>query len=311
MNFPVQGTWLDIIKGSVLTLVLFISFVVLGVIPGIFTPLPALYYGLKNGRASGAVIVGISAAILAALGQVPLTALYLVLFGITSLVLPVLVTVGKGGARSMAYTVAINAAVLILVAAAYGLSQGVDVHRQVLKVIDYSITQMSGFFEKSGFTGDELQSMQHVLKQGGALIGRTYPALILVGLACVAGLNLLALKRFAARLPQLLPVGEFRQFRNPEPLIWPLIVAGFALLINSATVTDVALNVLIAILFLYFMEGLAVILYFFDRFAVPVFIRVIFYVLLTLQPYLAIAVAVVGIFDLWGNFRTPKHRENL
>ncbi len=311
MNFPVQGAWLDIVKGSVLTLALFAAFVVLGVMPGVFTPLPALYYTLKNGKASGAAIVGISSVVLAAVVQVPLTALYLVLFGITSLVLPVFVTTGKGGARSLAYTVAVNVAILLLVAAAYGLSQGVDVHRQVLKVIDYSITEMSGFFAKSGFKGDELQSMEQVLKEGGALIGRTYPALILVSLACVAGLNLLVIKRFAARFPRPLPLGEFRQFRNPELLVWPLIVAGFALLLNSAIITDVALNVLIAILFLYFLQGLAVILHFFERFAVPVFVRAIFYVLLALQPYLAIAVAVVGIFDLWGNFRTPKHRENL
>lgn len=311
MNFPVQGTWLDIIKGSVLTLVLFVAFVILGVMPGVFTPLPALYYALKNGKASGAIIVGISAVVLVAVVQLPLTALYLVLFGIISLVLPVFVTAGTGGARSLAYSVAINVVVLLLVAATYGLSQGVDVHRQVLKAIDYSITEMSGFFAKSGFKGDELQSMEQVLKQGGALIARTYPAIILVSLACIAALNLLVIKRLAARLPRPLPVGEFRQFRNPDLLVWPLIVAGFALLLNSAIVTNVALNILIAILFLYFLQGLAVILHFFERFTVPVFVRGIFYVLLALQPYLAIAVAVVGIFDLWANFRTPKHRENL
>jgi uncharacterized BrkB/YihY/UPF0761 family membrane protein len=52
-------------------------------------------------------------------------------------------------------------------------------------------------------------------------------------------------------------------------------------------------------------------MFFFDRFAVQRFVRVIFYILLALQPYLAVAVAVLGIFDLWGNFRTPKQQENL
>ena len=39
--------------------------------------------------------------------------------------------------------------------------------------------------------------------------------------------------------------------------------------------------------------------------------RGIFYVLLAVQPYLAIGVTLFGLFDLWLNFRTPKPGENL
>jgi uncharacterized protein YybS (DUF2232 family) len=159
--------------------------------------------------------------------------------------------------------------------------------------------------------GEDLQALQQGMKQVGAVIGRIYPALVLTGLGAIAGLNLLALRRMAVRLNRPLAVGDLRKFRNPDHLIWFVIVAGFALLLNNSAVTTAALNVLVVALSLYFLQGLAIILYLFDRFAVHRFVQVTFYILMALQPYLAVAVAALGIFDLWGNFRTPKQQENL
>jgi hypothetical protein len=39
--------------------------------------------------------------------------------------------------------------------------------------------------------------------------------------------------------------------------------------------------------------------------------RVFVWVMLLLQPYLAAVIAAIGIFDIWGDFRTPKKKENL
>ena len=66
------------------------------------------------------------------------------------------------------------------------------------------------------------------------------------------------------------------------------------------------LNLLIVALSLYLIQGLAVIAWFFERYAVSRLLRVIFYVFFALQPFLAIMVALLGLFDLWANFRVPK-----
>jgi len=53
MNFPDKGMLLDSIKGSVATAALFLAYISLplaGILPGIFTPLPVMYYSLKSGR---------------------------------------------------------------------------------------------------------------------------------------------------------------------------------------------------------------------------------------------------------------------
>jgi hypothetical protein len=44
---------------------------------------------------------------------------------------------------------------------------------------------------------------------------------------------------------------------------------------------------------------------------VPTIIRLIAGLLLIFQPFMVLAVAVLGVFDLWGDFRSPKKQENL
>ena len=314
MNVPLQGKWFDMTKGSVATLALFLAYVTLplaGTLPGLFVPLPAIFYSIKNGGANGAAIVAVSAAILAAVTGPATALLYILQCGIISLALAVCLDKGMGGARAIASAVALDIAVILLLAAAYSLSQGVDIHQQVVTGINSSISQTAALYEKSGLSGDELHALQQVLRQGGDMVTRVYPALVTIGLSLIAGINLLSVRRLYARLSRPLPIGDFWGFRNPEWLIWVLIAAGFAMLLDHRAITGTALNVLIVTLSLYFVQGLAVIGSFFDRLTVPVILRWIFYLFLAVQPYLAVAVAALGVFDLWGDFRTPKPRENL
>jgi uncharacterized protein YybS (DUF2232 family) len=314
MKFPGRGSLVDLLIGSIATLALFLAYVMfplVGMIPGILAPFPAIYYSLKRGRVIGAAIVLITTVVLVVLADFAAILLYLLQCGVISLALPGFLSSGRGGARSIAYSVAIALSVILLMAGIYGATQGGDMHAQVLKGIQSSLSQTSALYERAGVKGEDLKTLQQGMAEAGTLIGRIYPALVVVSLVLVAGVNLLILKKTSARLPLPLPVGEFIWFKNPEQLVWVLILAGFALLVQNRILTTAALNVLVVTLALYFIQGMAIISQFYTRFTVPRFVRYLFYLVLALQPYLAIMVATLGIFDLWGNFRTPKSHKNL
>jgi uncharacterized protein YybS (DUF2232 family) len=311
MNFPDKGILLDTCKGSIATVALFLAYITLplaGVLPGIFAPLPGMYYTLKSGKSVGIAIVLISAGSLAIIANPMTLFLYLVQSGLISLVMPYILAKGWGGARAIAFSVFAGLACIMLVALFAWQVRGIDLHGEILKGINTSISQTVQLYEKSGLKENDLQSMRQGMNQAGAMIGRVYPALTLVGLGAVAGLNLLMLRKMAEKLNFQLSLGEFKNFRNPEHLIWFVIVPGFALLLKNADVSMAALNLLVLVLTLYAIQGLAVTTHIFDRLLVSRFIRAIFYVMLALQPYLAAALALLGIFDLWGNFRTPKQK---
>ena len=314
MKFPDKGILLDLIKGSVATLTLFLAYVtfpLVGMIPGLFAPFPAIYYALKSGRTTGTAIVVVSAAVMAIMGDAALTLFFILQSGVISLALPAFLTTGRSGSPGHSLHRRHQPGAILLLAAVYGVTQGVNPHTQALKVVNTSISQVGTLYEQMGIKGDELKALQQGMQQAGTLIGRVYPALLVVSLAFIVGLNLVVLTKFSARLPGLPTLGDFKSFKNPEQLVWVLIAAGFAMLVPNQQVATAALNVLIVTVSLYFIQGMAVIGHFFTRFAVPKLVRVIFYVLLALQPYLVVAIAALGLFDIWGDFRSPKKQENL
>ena len=314
MKFPERGSLVDLLVGSVATLALFLAYVMfplVGMIPGIIAPFPAIYYSLKRGTVVGFAIVLIATMVLVMLGDFAAILLYLLQCGVISVALPVFLSSGRGGARSIAYAVAIDLAVILLMVGVYGATQGGDTLAQVQKLIQSNMSQTSAFYERAGIKGEDLKALQQGVAEAGALISRIYPALVVISLVLVAGINLLLLKKASAKLPVPLPIGEFTRFKNPEQLVWVLIVAGFALLVPNRLLTTAALNVLVVAVALYFVQGMAIISQFYTRFTVPRFVRFLFYLVLALQPYLAIMVAMLGIFDLWGDFRTPKQNKNL
>jgi uncharacterized protein YybS (DUF2232 family) len=314
MGTDARGTLLDIVKGGAATAALFSAYLhlpIIGMAAGVVLPLPALYYDLKGGKAAGAAVVAL-AVVLAAVVEGPAAAFfYLMQAGILSLALPRFLARGQDPGRAIAFAVLIAGSAVAAAAVFFGLVQGIDIHAQVGAAIKSSIAQTLAFYEKSGIKGEELQLFREGMEQAGEMLARLYPALLLIGEAVVAGLNFLILQRLSVRLPVALPAASFSRFRAPDYLVWGLIAAGFALLVESGAVVTVALNVLIVVGFVYFLQGMAIVIHIFNAYAVPAFLRYLFYVLLIVQAYLAVAVALMGLFDLWADFRRPRPRKNL
>ncbi len=302
-----------VIKGSAVTLLLFLAYAVfplIGAPAGIIAPFPAIFYSLKQGRSSGVATVLVTVTVLAC-AEPAIALLYLFQAGLLSLLLAEFLRRGEGSSRSIAGAVAGVTILAIIAAALYVVGSGVDLNGVVRSGISASIAQTSALYQKGGFSPEELSAVQEALKQSGILVGTIYPALLLLLMVAVAGVNLSLLRKNAGRLLRPPELGSFCSYRTPEPLVWLVIASGFCLLLDHPLLFQGALNILIVTLGLYFIQGLAIIATFFGRFAVSPLMRGIFYVLLFLQPYLAIGVALLGLFDLWLNFRAPKTGENL
>jgi uncharacterized protein YybS (DUF2232 family) len=314
MKVPGKGELLDFSKGCLLTQVLFLAYISLplaGFIPGLFTPLPAMFYTLKNGKWLGISIVGASTILLLFITTPVITLLYLIQGGVISIALPMFLSKGWGGTRAIVSSVAVSFIALLIFVAVSWQYGGFDLNETVLKGIRSSSAQTVSIYEKSGLKGEELLTLQQGMKQAGDIIARIYPALTLVALGVIAGLNLQMLRRLAQKIGQTLNIASLKTFRNPDHLIWFVIIPGFALLVENRDVVTVASNLLVVTLSLYFIQGLGVVVSIFERFTVPGFIRITFYILLGLQPYLLAGLALLGVFDLWGNFRIPRHNKNL
>lgn len=294
--------------------ILFAAYLVIppaGIFSGLLAPFPAAYVRFRHGRGTAFIIIlGATAAMTSYFGLSAGT-FYLVQCGLIALLLPELLLRGFSATRSIVWTTSAIVVMLTFAVVFFSLTSGQNVHQMAVTEIQKSVAQAAAIYEKSGVKGEELEVLKQTMASAADLVIRMYPALIIITLIAMVGCNLALLKRFTAGMGFDLNIDEFRAYRNPDILVWGLIAAGFSLLADNRIITTPALNVLAIIVVLYFLQGLAVLSTVIARQSIAGVLRAVLYIMLLLQPYLAALVAAIGIFDLWGDFRTPRKQENL
>jgi uncharacterized protein YybS (DUF2232 family) len=294
--------------------VLFAAYLVIppaGIFSGLVAPFPAAYCRLRYGRITSVIIILGATAAMSGLFGITAGIFYLVQCGLIALMMSELLLKGFSATRAIVWTTAAN---LILLSAAilfFSMSSGQNVHQLAVAEIQKSVAQAVAIYEKSGVKGEELDLLKQTMAMAADLVIRMYPALVTITLIAMAGCNLALIRRFASGLGHSLNIGDFRDYRNPDILVWGLIFAGFSQLAGNPVITTPALNLLAILVVLYFLQGLAVLYTVIARQNIAGVLRVGLHLLLILQPYLAALVAFLGIFDLWGDFRTPRKQENL
>jgi uncharacterized protein YybS (DUF2232 family) len=162
-----------------------------------------------------------------------------------------------------------------------------------------SLTKMMG---EAGVGMSDLRVMglprleiQHMLIQ-------VLPALVLINLALVAWVNVLVAQKLGG-LWGWNNLGEpLSLWASPEWLVFVLVAAGFSLLAPFPGVRQAGLNLVLVLGFVYFCQGVAVISALLQRFNLPWVLRILVYILSFMNPLL-IVVMILGLTDLWLDFR--------
>jgi uncharacterized protein YybS (DUF2232 family) len=150
-----------------------------------------------------------------------------------------------------------------------------------------------------GMSADQIAELEGQRDQLARAALHFLPALLVLGASAVWLVNLRVSARWAA-WPQM---HALSRWRLPDAVIWLLIASGFALFVPNATVALVAGNVFAVVIACYFVQGMAIISYFFQRFSLPRTLRVATYLVIAFQQVVVGLVVALGVFDLWGDFR--------
>jgi len=286
----------------------------IGFIAGFLAAVPLCYTRLDGGR-KAALLATAVATLLIGIGFNPLAGLWFsAQCGLIGLLLPELVLRGMAASRALLWATMAAALVSVLVAFVMAATAGQNLLTMAQQEIATGMAQALKLYEQQqGLSPQDLETIKQGLQNIAATLLRILPAVGTLNLLLVAGISLLFLRRMAVQRSLTLSIEPFQHFRVPEILIWPLIAAGFSLLATTPLITTPALNVVSVLAVLYFCQGLAVLLTMIGRTSYAAVLKVMLIAVLLLQPYLAPVVAFIGIFDLWGDFRTPrtKQEENL
>ena len=187
-----------------------------------------------------------------------------------------------------------------------------DGYNKVVQAISEDMDQSLALYKEksSGIYQVELENWFRQFKE---VIIRFLPGLLGSVFVIISLSNILVPKIYLAkRLKHEAFAPVFTQWKLPEPLIWVIITAGVLAFLGKGIFNVCGENALLVLSSIYFLQGLAVVAFYFERLKVPAFIRWITYILLCIQWYGLILIVIIGVSDVWFDLRAraPSARES-
>ena len=129
-----------------------------------------------------------------------------------------------------------------------------------------------------------------------------YPSAYIISVAVIVLLNASLLRIYLRRRdPGWLDAGEFEGVRWSFLLAVAFVALGLGVL--SPIVRPFAYNGLLILAFFFGLQGLAVVSFYAQRLAAPPLLRAAVLVLVLINPWAPQILALIGLFDIWFDFR--------
>ncbi|MDH5298643.1 MAG: YybS family protein, partial [Desulfobulbaceae bacterium] len=191
----------------------------------------------------------------------------------------------------------------------YGAQTGTNPYQEIQASLEMSLTETASFYQKeTGLTLTAKEEIAATIDFLRNFLRRILPALMAITAITTVWVNMMIacwlLGRHQPPARTLWP--PYSQWRFPPPLVWGVIAGGIAVLLPVQGASTVGINILLVGGALYFFQGLAVLAKLFAKWSVPGPMRVFLYAISLFQGAGIIALAALGIADIWADFGTPR-----
>ena len=287
---------------------------VLAVFGAVIVPIPMLYYYSRLGRLPGVLVLALSLliamTILRALGFQAVFWYFFVLGSMGPVLSEVLrkdYTVEKTVICSVSVLL-----ILILVILFYLSLGSVQAPWDIVGAhISTMVHENIELYSRAGISIQHIETLKENEGHIARLLMGLFPAFILAGTAFFTWLNILGGKWLFGKKGMWYPdFGDLTLWKTPDKTVWLVVIAGVFILIPSQVFRILGVNILIVLLFVYMLQGLAIVDFFFERKNVPVIFRALGYILIFAQQLLLFIVTGLGLIDTWADFRKASRKSD-
>lgn len=206
--------------------------------------------------------------------------------------------------KTIIYPAAFIVAVICLYFIYDGYLQSMNPWLLVKKYIAAIIAENVKIYSQLPLKAEDINLIKDNEKNMVTVLNRIFPSLVIISAAGVIWMNFLLGRNHLGRSGVILPgFIALARWKAPEFIIWFFIVSGALIFIPDENANFAGINIFLIICFIYLLQGLAIVSFFFQVKNVPVFLRFIFYFLIAVQQILMIPIVATGLFDIWIDFR--------
>ncbi|MCI5146614.1 MAG: DUF2232 domain-containing protein [Candidatus Electrothrix sp. AR3] len=181
------------------------------------------------------------------------------------------------------------------------------------KSLEHWITQLEFYSAHSDLQAEAQYNLkiavQAISGMRTVLLPKILPGLLAGTTVVTVWLNMVTANYLLHKIqPKKAAWPAFRYWQLPDKLIW-LLIAALALsltAIGNLQTTGYCLTIVSVLL--YFLQGVAIFVHLLNRWNIPIFWRIILYIIMA-QSYGLFILTVAGIADTWANFRKLGQEE--
>jgi len=278
---------------------------VIGWLMNFFAPLPMIYYFFTHGRRPAHIaLLTASIGIGIAFGM-EMGLYYLSCYGLLALVMGEMInrsSTMESAVASSAFAALLVAALLLFFTSHVPIVEVyVKIHQQVVSIINQSIEA----YRQAGVSAGQIEIIEENIQWIARWVVLLMPGAIATAFITLSAGNYIGYKFLQNRLPYLPPPDPrpVLFWSPPDKTVFAAIIGGGMSLFPYAAIRAPGLNLLLVTCTLYSLSGFCILQHFFIRARFPFFVRWTGYILLLLQPFLIFGVMLLGLFDLWFDFR--------
>ncbi|MCP3931631.1 MAG: DUF2232 domain-containing protein [Bacteroidetes bacterium] len=152
-------------------------------------------------------------------------------------------------------------------------------------------------------TSENLMVLEQTLFQMKVYVPKLLPSIILGSAVFIVWFTLAFGNRLLALISGKQPWESYRYWQLPEKLIWLFIASAVFTLWPADPNRIVGINLLIVTSIVYCFQGIAILVYFLNKWKLPKLFRLIIYVMIVFQSFGTVFLIGVGVADVWLDFR--------
>ncbi len=195
----------------------------------------------------------------------------------------------------------------IIVLGSLSIGAEVSAYGQFVGTLDQGIGEALEYYRQSDtISADTLVLLEATLHQMKVIVPIIMPGILGCLVLFITWFTMVLGNLLLLRTCKKAPWPSYRYWQLPEKLIWVAIITGGLALLPLTLFRGIGINSLILLSIVYCFQGLAIAVFFMNKWNVPLLLRSFFYVMIVFQSFGTLILLIFGIADIWFDFRKLK-----
>ena len=253
---------------------------VIGSIFLLFLPMILFFYGTINGRnkTAAAFLIAFSVLfVLSTLLHLNLPSIAIFSIGIAGLFIARLAAQNGSVEKIIIYPALFIIAAICFYFIYGGFALSVNPWQLVEKYIAATIEENVKLYSQLPLNAEDINFIKDNKKNIIDGFTKIFPSLIIISSTLIIWINFLLWKQILGKAGITWPkFTELTRWKCPEYIIWIFIISGGLFFVPNKDINFLSLNIFLVTCFIYFLQGLAIVSFFFQNKNVPLFLRYLF-----------------------------------